>query len=172
MAIVPPPTDPAQFSASIFTPSPQSIKGGSWQHGFCSCAEPSICMTALFCPCIVYGKTQYRLSLRDEKKDPTNMLGYTTVNGSCMAFGILCGINGILAGLQRTRLRKKYSMSNEAGDVAGDCLKGVCCCCCVVAQDEKEIKFREEQARKPAGSGTKKEGYVAPTTMTFSPPPR
>jgi hypothetical protein len=100
------------------------------------------------------------------------MLGYTTVNGSCMAFGILCGINGILAGLQRTRLRKKYSMSNEAGDVAGDCLKGVCCCCCVVAQDEKEIKFREEQARKPAGSGTKKEGYVAPTTMTFSPPPR
>ncbi len=129
-------------------------------------------MTGLFCPCVVYGKTQYRLSLRDERKDPTNMLGYTAVNGSCIAFGVLCGVNGILAAIQRTRLRKAYNMSTEAGNVAGDCLRGICCCCCVVAQDEKEAKFREEQARKPAGSGTKREGYVAPTSMTFSPPPR
>lgn len=100
------------------------------------------------------------------------MLGYTAVNGSCIAFGVLCGVNGILAAIQRTRLRKAYNMSTEAGNVAGDCLRGICCCCCVVAQDEKEAKFREEQARKPAGSGTKREGYVAPTSMTFSPPPR
>ncbi|EXJ55966.1 hypothetical protein A1O7_08897 [Cladophialophora yegresii CBS 114405] len=173
MAIVPPSsTDPAQFSASVFTPSPQSLKGGSWQHGFCSCAEPSICMTGLFCPCIIYGRTQYRLGLRDERKDPTNMLGYTAVNGSCIAFGILCGINGILAAIQHTRVRKTYGMSSEAGNVAGDCLKGVCCCCCVVAQDEKEVKSREEQARKPAGSATRNEGYVAPTSMTFRAPPR
>ncbi|KIW91010.1 uncharacterized protein Z519_08793 [Cladophialophora bantiana CBS 173.52] len=172
MAIVPPPSDPSQFSATTFTPSPQSIKGGSWQHSFCSCAEPSTCITGLFCPCIVYGKTQYRLGLRDERKDPTNMLGYTAVNGSCIAFGILCGVNGILAAIQHTRVRKTYTMSAEAGNVAGDCLKGICCCCCVVAQDEKEVKFREEQARKPAGSGTKREGYVAPTTMTFNPPPQ
>ncbi|ETI21526.1 hypothetical protein G647_07873 [Cladophialophora carrionii CBS 160.54] len=173
MAIVPPSSmDPAQFSASTFTPSPQSVKGGSWQHGLCSCAEPSICMTGLFCPCIIYGRTQYRLALRDERKEPTNMLGYTAVNGSCIAFGVLCGINGILAAIQHTRLRKTYGMSSEAGNVAGDCLKGVCCCCCVVAQDEKEVKFREEQARKPAGSATRNEGYVAPPSMTFSAPPR
>jgi Cys-rich protein (TIGR01571 family) len=172
MAIVPPSsTDPAQFSAGSFTPSPQSIKGGSWQHGFCSCAEPSICVTGLFCPCIIYGKTQYRLALRGEKKDPTNMLGYTAVNGSCIAFGVLCGINGILAAIQHTRLRKTYDMNSEAGNVAGDCIKGVCCCCCVVAQDEKEVKFREEHVRKPAGSGAKREGYVAPTSMAFAPPP-
>ncbi|KIY04122.1 uncharacterized protein Z520_00814 [Fonsecaea multimorphosa CBS 102226] len=172
MAIVPPPSDPSQFSANVFTPSPQSIKGGSWQHSFCSCAEPSTCITGLFCPCVVYGKTQYRLGLRDERKDPTNMLGYTAVNGSCIAFGLLCGVNGILTAIQHTRVRKTYNMSEEAGNVAGDCLKGICCCCCVVAQDEKEVRFREEQARKPAGSGTKKEGYVAPTTMTFNPPPQ
>ncbi|KIW64640.1 hypothetical protein PV04_09563 [Phialophora macrospora] len=171
MAIVPP-SSPAQFSTSVFTPSPQSIKGGSWQHGFCSCAEPSICMTGLFCPCIIYGKTQYRLGLRDERKDPTNMLGYTAVNGSCIAFSVLCGINGILAAIQHTRVRKTYGMSSEAGNVVGDCLKGLCCCCCVIAQDEKEVKFREEQARKPAGSATRNEGYVAPTSMIFSPPPR
>ncbi|KIX08464.1 uncharacterized protein Z518_03120 [Rhinocladiella mackenziei CBS 650.93] len=170
MAIVPPPTDPSSFSVSTFTPSPQTIRGGSWQHGLCSCAEPSTCLTGLFCPCMVYGKTQYRLSLRAERKDPTNLLGYTAVNGSCIAFGILCGFNGVLAAIQHTRVRKTYNMNTEAGNVAGDCLKGICCCCCVVAQDEKEVKFREERARKP--SGTKKEGYVAPTGMTFNPPPR
>ncbi|OAP62722.1 hypothetical protein AYL99_01949 [Fonsecaea erecta] len=172
MAIVPPPADPSQFSAHVFTPSPQSIKGGSWQHSFCSCAEPSTCITGLVCPCIVYGKTQYRLGLRDERKDPTNMLGYTAVNGSCVAFGLLCGVNGILAAIQHTRVRKTYNMNKDSGNVAGDCLKGICCCCCVVAQDEKEVRFREEQARKPAGSGAKREGYVAPTTMTFNPPPQ
>ncbi|KAG9778892.1 hypothetical protein ABEF93_002568 [Exophiala dermatitidis] len=172
MAIVAPATDPSQFSVSTFIPSPQAIRGGVWQHGLCSCAEPSTCLMALFCPCVVYGKTQYRLNLRADKKCPTNMLGYAAVNGSCIAFGVLCGINGILASIQHTRVRKTYGMSSAAGNVAGDCLKGFCCCCCVVAQDEKEVKFREEQARKPGGSGTRKEGYVAPTGMTFSAPPR
>jgi Cys-rich protein (TIGR01571 family) len=167
MAIIPPSSDMSQYSIGTFTPSPQAIRGGSWQHGLCSCAEPSICLTGLFCPCIVYGRTQYRLALRGEKKDPTNMLGYTAINGSCIAFGVLCGINGILAAIQHTRVRKAYNMNSEAGNVAGDCLTGLCCCCCVVAQDEKEVKFREEQARKPAGSKT--EGYVAPTAMAFSP---
>lgn len=172
MAIVPPSTDPSQFPPGSFTPSPQSIRGGSWQHGFCSCADPTICLTGLFCPCIVYGKTQYRLTQRAEKKDPTNLLGYTAVNGSCVAFAVLCGINGILAAIQHTRVRKAFAMSSDAGNVAGDCIKGVCCCCCVVAQDEKEVKFREEQARKPSASATRMEGYVAPITMTFNPPPR
>lgn len=167
MAIVPPPSDISQYSIGTFTPSPQAIRGGSWQHGLCSCAEPSICLTGLFCPCIVYGRTQYRLALRAEKKDPTNMLGYTAINGSCIAFGVLCGINGFLAAIQHTRVRKAYNMNSEAGNVAGDCLTGLCCCCCVVAQDEKEVKYREEQARKPAGS--KKEGYVTPTPMSFTP---
>jgi len=172
MAIVPPPTDPSQFPTGTYTPGAHSIRRGSWQHGLCSCAEPSICLTGVFCPCIVYGRTQYRLALRVERKDPTNMLGYTTVNGSCMVFAVLCGFNGILAAIQHARVRKAFNMSAEAGNVAGDCVKGICCCCCIVAQDEKEVKFREEQVRKPLGSASRDEGYVAPTGMTFRPPPR
>lgn len=172
MAIVPPSANPAQFSIGVYTPSPQAIKGGSWQHGLCSCAEPSICLTGLFCPCIVYGKAQYRLSLRGERKDPTNMLGYNVLNGSCLAFAILCGINGFLSAIQHTRVRKTYNMNTEAGNVPGDCVKGFCCCCCAVAQNEKEVKFREEQARKPEGASNNQTGYVAPAGMTFSPPPR
>lgn len=172
MAIVPPLTDSSQFPLSTYTPNPQSIRGGSWQHGLCSCAEPSICLTGVFCPCIVYGRTQYRLTLRGERRDPTNMLGYTAVNGSCIAFAVLCGFNGILAAIQHTRVRKAFNMHAEAGNVAGDCVKGMCCCCCVVAQDEKEVKFREEQGRKPLGSATRNQGYVPPVGMTFNPPPR
>ncbi|KAK5380500.1 hypothetical protein LTR20_007058 [Exophiala xenobiotica] len=152
MAIVPPPPDASHFSIGIYTPSPQAVKGGSWQHGLCS--------------------TQYRLALRGERKDPTNMLGYTAVNGSCIAFAALCGVNGFLAAIQRSRIRKTYNMSTEAGNVPGDCVKGLCCCCCVVAQDEKEVRFREEQGRKPVASGNSQQGYVAPTGMTFNPPPR
>jgi Cys-rich protein (TIGR01571 family) len=171
MTILPPPTDPSRFPVSNYTPTAMPERGGSWAHSLFSCAEPSICLPSLFCPCVVYGKTQYRLSLRSDKKDPTNMLGYNTVNGSCLAFGILCGINGILSAIQHTRVRRAYDMDGEAGNVAADLLKGCCCCCCVVAQDEKELKLREEEARK-AYHGKNKEGYVAPSNMVFGVPPR
>jgi Cys-rich protein (TIGR01571 family) len=123
-------------------------------------------MTSIFCPCIIYGKTQYRLTQRADKKDPTNMLGYTAVNGSCAAFALLCGINGILAAIQHTRIRKAYSMDSQAGNVISDCLKGCCCCCCTVAQDEKEVKRREGAAK-----GIEVQ-YRAPGGMVFAAPPR
>ena len=121
---------------------------------------------------MTYGKTQYRLALRSDKKDPTNMLGYHPVNGSCLAFGILCGINGILAAIQHTRIRKAYGMEAQAGNVASDCLKGLCCCCCMVAQDEKEVRCREEDCRKTGHAHGGKEGYIAPGGMVFQQPPR
>lgn len=156
-------------SASSYTPfagPTQSVTGGTWTHDLCSCADPTTCMTAIFCPCIVYGKTQYRLTQRSDKRDPTNMLGYTAVNGSCAAFALLCGINGILAAIQHTRIRKTYSMDSQAGNVVSDCLKGCCCCCCTVAQDEKEVKRREDAAK-----GTEVP-YQAPGGMEFAPPQR
>jgi Cys-rich protein (TIGR01571 family) len=153
------------YSSSTYAPHPQPRHGGSFTHSFFSCSHPSICIPSLFCPCIVYGRTQYRLTQRSNKADPTNMLGYNSVNGSCVAFGVLCGINGILSAIQHTRVRRAYAMEGEAGNVFVDCIKGCCCCCCVVAQDEKEVKVREEEARKPGGRG--KEGYVAVGNMAY-----
>jgi len=171
MAIIPPPPDLSRYPIGAFTPTPQSVRGGSWQHHLCSCAEPTTCLAGLFCPCIVYGKTAYRLDMRADRKDPTNMLGYTAINGSCIAFAILCGVNGLLAAIHHTRIRKAYEMNPEAGNVMGDCLKGICCCCCVVAQDEKEMKYREEEARRVEGHSSVNEGYVPPGGMTFTAPP-
>lgn len=60
-----------------------------WKHGLC---EPdALCCMGLLCPCIVYGKTSYRLSRRTQKQDPTDLLGYESCNGSCGLFAVACG---------------------------------------------------------------------------------
>lgn len=114
------------------------------------------------------------------------MLGYSACNGSCIAFAILCGINLGLAAIQKTRIRKAYDMDRKlTGGVSSDFVVAVCCCCCSVAQDEKEVRWREEEGRK-VGSGAVEDGskgtaaavpvgergYVPVGGMTFEPPPR
>ena len=61
-----------------------------WKHGLC---EPdALCCMGMFCPCMVYGKTMYRLSRKAQKEDPTNLLGYESCNGGCGLFAVGCGI--------------------------------------------------------------------------------
>ena len=145
----------------------QQVKGGSWKHSLCDCGEVGVCCTGVWCPCIVYGKTQYRLSQRSEKKDPTNMLGYEAINGSCAVFAILCGCNWILAAIQHTRVRKMYDIP---GGVGSDCVRAFCCTCCTLSQDEKEIRAREGQARQVAGPAMAQ--YATPTGMNYPAPPK
>lgn len=164
----PPPSGDMSFPHSATFGPGQSSSGGTWHHGLGSCAEPTTCLFSLFCPCIVYGKTQHRLSLKSAKKDPTNMLGYSSINGSCLAWSVLCGVNILLTAIQHTRIRKAYEMDSQAGNVASDCVKSVCCCCCVLAQDEKEMKLREELSRNKEV----RESYQSPEGMTFAPPVR
>lgn len=69
----------------------QAIKGGTWSHSLCDCSNISTCCLGIFCPCVLYGKTQYRLSLKSRKEDPTNLLGYESCNGPCTVMALLCG---------------------------------------------------------------------------------
>ncbi len=146
----------------------QHIKGGTWKYGLCDCGDIGVCCTGVWCPCIIYGKTQYRLSQRSERKDPTNMLGYSMFNGSCAAFAVLCGCNLILAAIQHSRLRKAYDIP---GGVGTDFVRACGCCCCTLSQDEKEIKFRETQARGLSTS-TPSMQYMSPQGMDFLAPPK
>lgn len=68
----------------------QEVKGCVWSHGLCDCSNIGTCCLGLLCPCILYGKTQYRLSMKS-KEDPTNMLGYGVCSGPCTAMAVLCG---------------------------------------------------------------------------------
>lgn len=93
------------------------------------------------------------------------MLGYSSINGSCVAWSLLCGINIALTAIQHTRIRKVYAMDAGSGNVASDCVKSACCCCCVIAQDEKEMRVRERAIEKVVS-----EGYQSPGRMTFISP--
>lgn len=68
---------------------PNSLLDPEWKHGLCD-PDPTCCLS-LFCPCIVYGKTQYRLSRKAQKQDATDLLGYESFNGSCGVMAVACG---------------------------------------------------------------------------------
>ena len=155
------------FPGQSYHPN-QQIRGGTWKHGLCDCGDVGTCCTGVFCPCILYGKTQYRLSQRSDRKDPTNMLGYETFNGSCAVYAVLCGCNWILAVIQHTRVRKAYEIP---GSVGSDCVRGLCCSCCTLSQDEKEMKFREGHARRNAGPASGVQ-YQALGGMSYPAPPK
>jgi Cys-rich protein (TIGR01571 family) len=119
----------------------QIIQGGNWSSGLCECSDIGTCCLGLACPCILYGRTQHRLSRKSRREDPTNLLGYETCNASCTAMSLLCGCQWLLATIQHTRTRKAYAIE---GDVCNDCVRATCCTCCILIQDEREIKKREE----------------------------
>ncbi|MCJ1288712.1 hypothetical protein MMC34_000241 [Xylographa carneopallida] len=60
-----------------------------WKHGLCEL--DSLCCTGLFCPCMVYGKTQYRLAQKSQRREATDLLGYESFNGSCGLMAAACG---------------------------------------------------------------------------------
>ncbi|OQD84948.1 hypothetical protein PENANT_c011G10929 [Penicillium antarcticum] len=137
----------------------QVVQGGGWSNGLCDFSNFGICCLGLICPCILYGRTQHRLTMKSRKEDPTNMLAYETCNGSC---------TGLLATIQHTRIRKSYGIQ---GDIASDCVRATCCTCCTLIQDEKEILKREgHRARAARERGaTLMSPYTAPGPMTYGP---
>lgn len=130
----------------IAHPNMESSTSKEWSNGLFSCAPE--CLTGLFCPCLLYGRTAYRLSQKSAKKDPTDMLGHSTTNGHCMVMSLSCGLWGLFPALQRMKIRRAYKLG---GSVIGDLAKGCCCCCCVAVQNEREVKQREEASRRWAG---------------------
>ena len=72
---------------------PNAVVDPNWKHSLCE-ADPLCCM-GLFCPCMLYGRTMYRLSRKAEKKDGSNLLGYESCNGGCGLFALACGFQGL-----------------------------------------------------------------------------
>lgn len=68
---------------------PNAAVDPEWKHGLC--AIDTICCLGIWCPCVLYGKTQYRLSRKAQKQDATDLLGYESCNGSCGVMALACG---------------------------------------------------------------------------------
>ncbi|KAF2825772.1 PLAC8-domain-containing protein [Ophiobolus disseminans] len=150
----------------IAHPNMESESSKDWSSSLCSCApDPSTCLTGLFCPCILYGRTAYRLSQKSAKKDPTDMLGHSATNGHCMLMSVSCGLWWLFPMLQRTRIRHAYKLG---GSMAGDLLRGCCCCCCVAVQNEREVKGREEASMRWAGPASS-DVYARQGGMVYKP---
>jgi Cys-rich protein (TIGR01571 family) len=105
-------------------------------------------------------------------------LFYVAVNVSFQlsptwSLGLKTDINhaGILTTIQRSRTRKAYGID---GDIASDCVRSTCCCCCTLIQNEKEVVKREDKRSRVAleRGATLTSPYIAPTPMTFPPPPK
>ncbi|KAK8209668.1 PLAC8 family-domain-containing protein [Phyllosticta capitalensis] len=140
-----------------------------WKHSLCECsADCGTCMTGVFCPCILFGKTAFRLRRKNEKKDPTDLLGWSSFNGSCaaMAATVVCGLCGMFPLFHRTRLRHLYHLE---GNALSDAVKACCCCCCAVIQNEREVRDREESNRRWAGPASGPTVYEREEMMRYEP---
>jgi Cys-rich protein (TIGR01571 family) len=150
----------------ISHPNMESVTSKDWSHSLCSCGpDPSTCLMGLFCPCILYGRTSYRLSQKSSKNDPTDMLAHSSTNGSCMLMSLSCGLWSLFPMFQRTRIRHMYKLG---GSMGSDLLKGCCCCCCVAVQNEREVKTREEASRRWAGPAST-DVYTRASGMVYKP---
>ncbi|KAH8725816.1 PLAC8 family-domain-containing protein [Phaeosphaeriaceae sp. PMI808] len=147
-------------------PNMESVSSKEWSSSLCACSpDPSTCITGLFCPCIIYGRTSYRLSQKSAKKDPTDMLGHSSTNGHCLMMSLSCGFWWLFPMLQRTRIRHAYKLG---GNITSDFLRGCCCCCCVAVQNEREVKVREEASRRWAGPAST-DVYTRQSGMIYKP---
>ncbi|KAI9837355.1 MAG: hypothetical protein M1819_000430 [Sarea resinae] len=156
----------------ITHPNMQSDEGG-WKHSLFGCTDVPVCCIGLWCPCILYGKTQYRLSQRSAKKDPTDLLGYDICNGSCTLMALLCGCQWIPTILQHSRIRRSYKLNGNCFD---DCIKSFCCGQCQLIRDELEVRDREQTSQRWAGPSGSGGGNAAPyvpavANMVYGPPP-
>ncbi|KAF1990006.1 PLAC8-domain-containing protein [Aulographum hederae CBS 113979] len=162
-----PPHQPGQIAHPNMSVSASSGSKQSWKHSLCECnADVGTCMLGVFAPCVLYGKTAYRLEQKGQKKDPSDLLGWQKVNGSCGFMSAACGLWCLFPLFTRTRIRHTYKL---AGSLGGDIIQGCLCCCCTLVQNEREIRDREEDMRRWAGPA---QGYQSPEMMTYSSPPR
>ena len=75
---------------------PNAVVEPEWKHGLCE--VDTLCCTGIFCPCVVYGKTQYRLSRKAQRQEPTDLLGYDSCNPSCGILAVACGLQCVYLG--------------------------------------------------------------------------
>ena len=112
-------------------PVPQD-QDGEWRTGFFSvCAAPGgakLCALAWCCPCIVFGQTMARM-------EPSEAFCGGNQNGACLSF-IIFAVFGILGGITRTAIRKKYGIR---GNLAQDILLWYCFNPCAIIQVQMHL---------------------------------
>ncbi|KAF8998889.1 PLAC8-domain-containing protein [Hymenopellis radicata] len=126
---------------------PMKQDGRAWSFGLCSCSGAcGTCKTrctALWCPCVVYGRNKQRLEHLNRAGYPDPEHG-GCVNDDCLVHGLLTfcvGFGWILQIPLRGNIRTRY---NIAGGACGDCCTTFCCSPCELTQGSQEIQLEEQ----------------------------
>ncbi|PQE12174.1 DUF614 domain protein [Rutstroemia sp. NJR-2017a BVV2] len=124
---------------------PEKTGRSDWMVTFCH--EPSgdigTCCTAWLMPCVLHGKTHWRLKNISLGQDPHDWHASDGCNKMCWIHAMLggcCCIGIVLTALQRARIRAQYRINGHFGY---DCLCAIFCHPCILAQDDREVRARE-----------------------------
>ncbi|ATZ48526.1 hypothetical protein BCIN_03g07270 [Botrytis cinerea B05.10] len=121
-------------------------KGQSdWMVPFCHHPESdhTTALEGLFIPCLLYGKTHWRLKNVALGRDPHDFKPSDGCNSMCWIHGALtaaCCLSIGLTLIQRARIRAQYRI---LGSMGNDVIKSCFCGPCVMMQHDREVRARE-----------------------------
>ncbi|KAF7907730.1 uncharacterized protein EAF01_005316 [Botrytis porri] len=138
--------DQPQRSELAMNRNKSEHKGQSdWMVPFCHHSEGDhkTALEGLFVPCLLYGKTHWRLKNVALGRDPHNFKSSDGCNSMCWIHGALtaaCCLSIGLTLIQRARIRAQYRI---LGSMGNDVIKSCFCGPCVMMQHDREVRARE-----------------------------
>lgn len=109
---------------------------GSWHPGntllSACCSDVKLCLTATFCPCVVYKEIRNILhgGFYEASLDPAVLYCLVCVNTGCCC---------ILGTMNRNDIRAKYGLPPTP---CNDCTVHACCHSCALCQEARELRLR------------------------------
>lgn len=121
-----------------------------------SLTDTPIGVEAWCCPCMTYGKTQYRLN----KGRNASMQDHSCTNGPCALYAVLALFTGfghcVLQCMQSSQVRREL---NIKGNGCSDCSADFWVPACALCQEENEVKeWQEGKGQYAALQPSKQEG--------------
>lgn len=122
---------------------PETRQTRPWRHGLCKChQECGTCCLSFWCPCMVYGRNNSRLSYIKMHNQPHPTGGDSCGPMSWIFTAVNCtfGVGWILQFMQRSEIRERYLIEGSTfGDFCGAC----CCMCLQQVQESRELQEEE-----------------------------
>ncbi|KAF7875165.1 hypothetical protein EAF04_002337 [Stromatinia cepivora] len=138
--------DQPQRSEPSLNRNKSEHKGQSdWMVPFCHnpVGDHETAFTGIFAPCVLYGKTHWRLKNVSLGRDPHKFNSSDSCNSMCWIHGALtvaCCLSIGLTVIQRARIRAQYRIQGSMGN---DIVKSSFCGPCAMMQHDREVRARE-----------------------------
>ncbi|QSZ35822.1 hypothetical protein DSL72_006944 [Monilinia vaccinii-corymbosi] len=142
--------DQPQRSEPSLNRNKSEHKGQSdWMVPFCHnpANDRGTVYAGMFAPCVLYGKTHWRLKSVSLGRDPHEVPSSNNCNSMCWvhcALTVTCCLSVGLTVVQRARIRAQYRINGTMGN---DVVKSLFCGPCAMMQHDREVRAREGDTR-------------------------